>query len=355
MAKVALNINSKVKLISDLLKRAQSPVKNVKPSSLFQNRLHPRLVLQIPLDGFANALLELMGRCPAEFTLDFGSVDRITAVMAGPVFDEGNEFARMTTGLWREFINSVADQFHDTDVRPFVVTADVVGLAVVAACEQEPERFAMVAHVEPVADVHAIAIDGDGFAGEDTLDDDGDELFGKLKRTVVVRAICDNGGQAIGVMIGAHEHVAGGFAGGVRRIGRVRRGLGEETGGAEGTVNFIRRDMMEAMAGFRVRPESAAGFQQIERAVDVGGDEIAGAGDGAIHVGFSGEVHHVGDVMFLHHLQRSGFIAQVYFLESIFGMVRDFFQVREMAGIGEAIQVHELGDLGTVDDVLDKV
>ena len=66
-------------------------------------------------------------------------------------------------------------------------------------------------------------------------------------------------------------------------------------------------------------------------------------------------MHHVGDVMLLHHLKDRGFITQVHFLKSIFRMASDFFQIGEMAGVGEAIQVHELRDLGTVDDVMDEV
>jgi hypothetical protein len=45
------------------------------------------------LDRFSDALLELEGRAPAEFVFDFGGVNGIAAVMAGAIFDVGDEFA----------------------------------------------------------------------------------------------------------------------------------------------------------------------------------------------------------------------------------------------------------------------
>jgi len=51
-------------------------------------------------------------------------------------------------------------------------------------------------------------------------------------------------------------------------------------------------------------PKSPAGFEQIEGADDVGGDEIARPGDGTVDMRFRREVHHVGDAVLLHDAQR---------------------------------------------------
>ena len=39
-------------------------------------------MVEVPLDGFADALLEAVRRRPAEFPLDFARVDGVAAVMA---------------------------------------------------------------------------------------------------------------------------------------------------------------------------------------------------------------------------------------------------------------------------------
>ena len=70
----------------------------------------------------------------------------------------------------------------DTEIRPLVVAADVVSLAELALAQNRPERLGVVADVKPVAHVHAVAVNRNRFPREHVLDDDGDELFGKLKR-----------------------------------------------------------------------------------------------------------------------------------------------------------------------------
>ena len=123
----------------------------------------------------------------------------------------------------------------------------------------------------------------------------GNELFGKLKRAVVVRAIGDDRRQTVSVMIGAHEHVARRLAGGIGRVRRVRRRLGEKPGRAKRTINFVGRDVMKFLVRQIRAPESAARFEQIERADDVRGNEIARPGNGTVHMRFRREVHDVRD------------------------------------------------------------
>ena len=116
----------------------------------------------------------------------------------------------------------------------------------------------MVADVEPITHVEAVTINRNGFSREGALDDDGNELFGKLKRAVVVRTIRDNRRHAVGVMIGTHEHVTGGFARGIWRIGSVRRRLGKKSGWPERAEYFVSGDVMETMIA--AVPTGAAGF-----------------------------------------------------------------------------------------------
>ncbi len=181
-----------------------------------------------------------MGRGPAEIALDLSGVDGVAAVVAGAVGDEGDEAAGVPAEGGLELVDEIADELDEVEVGLLVVAADVVGLAKRSLSQNGPESLAVVADVEPVADVHAVAIDGDGFPGLDALDDDGDELLRELIRAVVVGAVRDERGQTVGVVVAAHEHVTRGLAGGVGRVRRVGRGLGEEAGRAEGAEDLVR-------------------------------------------------------------------------------------------------------------------
>ncbi|MDB6057611.1 MAG: hypothetical protein JWO95_1455 [Verrucomicrobiales bacterium] len=207
---------------------------------LFLHPLHPFLVVQIPLDSFADAGFEGVRWSPAEFALNLAGVDGVAAIVTRAVFDVCDQLARFASEMRGELVHQIANQFNDADVRPFIVTPDVVGFAELAAREHLPERFSVVAHVKPVADVHAIAINGDGFACANAFDDHRNQFFGKLKWPVIVRAIGRHDWQAVRVVIRAHEQIARCFACGIGRVRRVRCFFREKTGRAKATVNFVR-------------------------------------------------------------------------------------------------------------------
>src|SRR5436190_18572119 len=76
----------------------------------FEHRFHPRLIIEIPLHGFADAAFECVSGSPAEFTLDFGGINGVTAIMAGTVFYESDELAGVAAELGREFVYEIGDQ-----------------------------------------------------------------------------------------------------------------------------------------------------------------------------------------------------------------------------------------------------
>ena len=90
--------------------------------------------------------------------------------------------------------------------------------------------------------------------------------------------------------------------------------------------------------------QRAAGFQQIESADDVRVDEIARPGDGTVHVRFRRQVHDVRDGVLLDDAQRGGLVAQIHFLENVFRMPGNFFQIGQMPGVSQAIQIDQLRD-----------
>jgi len=193
--------------------------------------LPPVLVFQIPLHGFSDAGVEGFLGCPAELALDFGGVDGVALVVAGAVGDVGDEVgvAGNSGGFsGGEFFEQGADGADDFEVGFFVVAADVVGFAGFSVGYDGVEGAGVVFDIQPVADLAAVAVDGQGFAGEGVEDDVGDEFFGEVAWAVVVGAVGDEGGQAVGALPGAHEVVAGCFAGGVGAGRGVGGGFGEE-------------------------------------------------------------------------------------------------------------------------------
>ena len=94
-------------------------------------------------------------------------------------------------------------------------------------------------------------------------DHDGDQLFGKMIGPVVVGTIGDQHRKPVGFPPSAHQMVAGGFAGRIGAARVIRRGFGEFSGGAQGTKDLVRRDMVKAKA-IRLAPPDpmrARGFQ----------------------------------------------------------------------------------------------
>ena len=123
----------------------------------------------------------------------------------------------------------------------------------------------MVFDEEPVADVLSLAVDGQGLALADVVDEEGDELLGELVRAVVIRAVRHDRWQAIGIVVGTDEVVAGGLAG---RVGAVRSVLGllgeEAPADLQCAVDFVGGDVVEALplkALGRSAPRHAGSFE----------------------------------------------------------------------------------------------
>ena len=106
----------------------------------------------------------------------------------------------------------------------------------------------------------------------------------------------------------------------------------------------------------RVRkPELAAGFEKIEGADDVGGDEVTGAADGTIDVRFGREMHHVGDLVIANDAADGLAVAEIHFFEDVIRSAFDIGEICEVTCVGEAIEINEAINCGLIDDVPDKI
>ena len=102
-------------------------------------------------------------------------------------------------------------------------------------------------------------------------------------------------------------------------------------------------------------PGFAGGFEEIECAKDVGSDEVAGATDRTIDMGFRGQVHDGGDLMITHDPADIVAIAEVDLFEDIFVMALESGEIFKMSGVSEAIEIDQMGDFGPVDDVANEI
>ena len=134
-----------------------------------RDRLYPRRILEIPIDRPPHAFCKRHRRLPTELAADLAGVDGIASIVTGPVFDERDEAP--TRGAAHERaepgIEQITEGLDDGQVLALAVAADVVGLAEPAARQHLEAGGAVVGDVEPVADVLAVAVDGQAraFAG----------------------------------------------------------------------------------------------------------------------------------------------------------------------------------------------
>src|SRR5690349_6521460 len=122
--------------------------RNFSVSLTVQDRFDPLLVIEVPLDSLADALLESVSGHPAEVFLDLAGVNGIAAVLAEPVLYEGNQLAGIATQPRRQFVNQITNQFHDAEVGPLVMAANIVSVTHRAAGQHLPEGLRVVPHIK---------------------------------------------------------------------------------------------------------------------------------------------------------------------------------------------------------------
>ena len=168
--------------------------------------------------------------------------------MAGAIGDVGDlRLVALAVGAGAQLVEQGAHGVDDLDVGLFVPAAHVVGLAQAPGFEHAADGAAVVAHVQPVAHLHAVAVHRQVFACQGVDDHEGDEFFREVQRAVVVAAVGGEHGQAVGVVPGAHQVIGCSLAGRVRAVGLVAVVFAEGgVGGREGAVDLVGGDVQEA-------------------------------------------------------------------------------------------------------------
>jgi len=80
------------------------------------------------------------------------------------VGDVGDQTLALTFRVAEKTVNGLDDDLDEVDVLPFIEAADVVGVGGLTLVEDEVDGAGMVLHVQPVAHVLTLAVDGKWFA-----------------------------------------------------------------------------------------------------------------------------------------------------------------------------------------------
>ena len=329
--------------------------------------VHPVLMVEVPADGLLDTLLELQARLPAEFRLELAAVDGVAHVVAETVGDVGYQLLRLSLGLAQQTVDRLDDDLDEIDVLPLVESADVVGLGHLPLVEDEVDGAGVVLDEEPVAHVLTLAVDGEGFALTDVVDEEGYQFLRELVGTVVVGAVGDERRHAVGVVVGAHEVVArclrcriggvgivfGRLKEELRAVGHVilARGLcGERSGRALGmrqferAVDLVGRYVVEEFTliflGKRL-PVFLGRLEQGERAHDVGAGECEGILDRAVDVALGGEMDDAVDPILPDDAPHLVEVGDVGAHEGVVGLILHIPEVGEIAGVGQLVEVDD--------------
>ncbi len=95
----------------------------------------------------------------------------------------------MRRAAWPPFVHDRADVPDQFQVGPFVASSDIVGFSRASTPEDRHDGSTVIANIEPVADVGAVAIYGNRLSVEARQDYGRDEFFAMLKRSIIVRTV----------------------------------------------------------------------------------------------------------------------------------------------------------------------
>ena len=281
---------------------------------------------QIPVNRLANTLLEASLRLPTQLAAQLGAVGPIAKVMALAVLDKLHLGVRVS--LLTRLTGKLVDQRnHDLRVLALITSTDVVNLAYAPALEHRIERTTVVGHVDPIADVAPIAIQGNRLIRERLGDDQWHQLLRMLVGAVVVAAARDNHRQAVGIRIGHGVELGTRLASAVGIARRQQRRLLETRNvlsRRQRAVNLVRADLQEdviAIAAVRLLPIVTRSREQGQNTLDIGAVEGKRVLERAVDMAFRRKVHHIIRAVFTKDSIERPLVADIGMHENVTRMV----------------------------------
>ena len=303
---------------------------------------HPLPVLQVPFDRQLYAILEPGLRFPAQLVLYLPGVNAITPVMALPVHHM--LYQGLGNGRIDDIMDVVDDALDNEDIGSLVMAPHIVDLARPPLGQHQVNGLAVVLHIQPVAHLHAVPVDGKRFLVQAIVDHQGNELLGELVRAVVVRAARYVQGEPVGVAVGLHEQIRGRLARRVRAVRGKRGRLGEETLRSQGPVDLVGGDLLELHPGsvgiVGYEPMLLGDVQQIQRTHHVCPGKDIGILDRTINMTLRGKVHHIIKIILDEQLLDDILVADVCLHEHMAPVIHDGREVLQVARVGELVHVN---------------
>jgi len=194
----------------------------------------------------------------------------------------------------------------------------------------------MIFYIQPIPDVHTVAIKRDLLIIQCIEDDQRNEFFGKLARAVIIRRPRDDDRKSECLIIGEHQAVGRRLA---RRIraGRVEHACLPEFPLENGSVNLVGGDLQECLDSVFERA-----IKQHANALKVGLYEWLGSINTTINMGLGGEVDDSIRSEAPEDLFHLGRIAYVCFDEMISLSRFKTLQVLKIARICQLIDVQDI-------------
>jgi hypothetical protein len=317
-----------------------------RPVAAGEDVLPPGTVGEVPCHGLFEARFKGLERAPAELPLEFRRVDRVSAVMAGPVGDEADRLPARSPRRGIHGVEEVADRMYDVEVGALVAAAYIVGLADHAALEDECEGVRVILDIEPVTHVHAVAVHGKRLVRQALDDHVRDQLLREVIGPVIVGAVRHHGRKIVGLVPRPHEVIGRCLARGIGRVRRIGRAFGEQALRPERAVDFVGRHVQQTEAGAARRGEASPIaqrlLQQDEGTDDVGLDEFARTVDRTIDMAFGGQVHHEIGLVAIEQRANASAVADVDLGEGVARMSRALRNRGEVRGVGELVDVHDI-------------
>jgi hypothetical protein len=132
---------------------------------------------------------------------------------AGAVFDQGDQFGVRTSGAGTHPDKDLKYLGYQIEVGQFGFATGIVRPPDFPFFDDLQNGVGVVSHEQQVPDVFPVAIKWDRPVLEARLNDERDQLFGMVKRAIVVGAIAHGDGQVIGLMPDPNQMIRGGLRG----------------------------------------------------------------------------------------------------------------------------------------------
>src|SRR5580693_2185983 len=208
-------------------------------------------MLQIPLHRLPNPALKCFHRTPSQFPLDLGCIHRVTPVMSRTVLHKCNQLTARRSAAPCHLIYKVADRLHDLDVPLFIPAANVVCLSHSPSAQNLRDRFAVISHIKPVANVLPVSVNRQRFSRVRVQDHKRYQFLRELESPIIIRAVRREHRHSEGVMISTHKMVRSRLRRRVRTIRCIRSCLTEcRILGPQRTIHLVCRNVQKSEVDF---------------------------------------------------------------------------------------------------------